>query len=159
METRTRGTRSVDHERKEAGKMTKTKDKVSDVSDTVKPYFERAIHDDELRENIRSAYASARSVYDELIGQRGLTGVATRVAKDRDIQNELRSAINELRNAANRVQGRAERKSRAGWLLLVGIAAALFNPVTGPQTRKWIADHLFGGGGGFTYRGGNGGPS
>jgi hypothetical protein len=136
--------------------MTKTKDKVSDVTINVKPYVERALRDAELRQNLRSAYESVRSLYDELIGQRGVTGVATRVAKDKDVQEELRNAITELRSAASRVQGKAERKSRSGLLLVVAGAAALLNPVTGPKTRKWIADRFFGGDDDFTYRGGNG---
>lgn len=141
--------------------MHKTKDKVSDVTINVKPYVERALHDAELRQNVRNAYESARSLYDELIGQRGVTGIATRVAKDKDIQDELRTAITELRSAASRVQGTAERKSRSGLLFVVAAVAALFNPITGPKTRKWITDRLFGGDDDFTYRGGNGsaGPS
>jgi hypothetical protein len=139
--------------------MHKTKDKVSDVTINVKPYVERALHDPELRENLRSAYASARSLYDELIGQRGVTGFATRVAKDKDIQEELRTAITELRSAASRVQGTAERKSRSGLLFVLAAGAALFNPITGPKTRKWISDRLFGGDDDFTYRGGNGSAS
>ncbi len=139
--------------------MHKTKDKVSDVTINVKPYVERALRDPELRQNLRGAYASARSLYDELIGQRGVTGVATRVVKDKDIQHELRTTITELRSAANRVQGNAERKSRSGLLFVVAVIAALFNPITGPQTRKWISDRLFGGDDDFTYRGGNGSSS
>lgn len=139
--------------------MTKTKDKVSDVTINVKPYVERALRDAELRQNLRSAYESVRSLYDELIGQRGVTGVATRVARDKDVQEELRNAITELRSAANRVQGKAERKSRSGLLFVAAAAAALFNPITGPKTRKWISDRLFGGDDDFTYRGGNGSGS
>lgn len=139
--------------------MHKTKDKVSDVTINVKPYVERALRDAELRQNLRSAYESMRSLYDELIGQRGVTGVATRVVKDKDIQQELRTAITELRSAANRVQGTAERKSHSGLLFVVAAGAALFNPITGPKTRKWISDRLFGGDDDFTYRGGNGSGS
>ena len=137
--------------------MTKTKDKVSDVTVNVKPYVDRALHDAELRQNLRSAYESVRSLYDELIGQRGVAGMASRVAKDKDVQDDLRNAINELRSAAGRVQGKAERKSRSGLLFVAAAAAALFNPITGPKTRKWINDRIFGGGDDdFTYRGGNG---
>ncbi|HXH96578.1 MAG TPA: hypothetical protein VNH40_05140, partial [Gaiellaceae bacterium] len=85
--------------------MAKTRDKVTDAADAVKPYVERALRDEELRENVRNAYESARTVYDELVAKRGVTGVATRVATDKDIQTELRSAIEELRKAAGRVQG------------------------------------------------------
>jgi hypothetical protein len=137
--------------------MAKTRDKVSDAADNVKPYVDRALHDEELRESVRNAYESARTIYNELIGKRGMTGVATRIATDKDIQEELRSTITELRRAADRVQGRDEHKSRNSTLLFVGIAlGVLFNPVTGPATRKWLSDRLFGGGDDFTYQGGNG---
>jgi hypothetical protein len=138
--------------------MHKTKDKVSDAADNVKPYVDRALHDEELRESLKSAYASARTIYDELIGKRGVAGVATRVATDRDIQDELRSAISELRNAADRVQGKQQRKKGNGLLLVIGLGlAALFNPFTGEATRKWLSDRLFGGGDDFTYQGGGSG--
>jgi hypothetical protein len=141
--------------------MANTKDKVTDAASTVKPYVERALRDEELRESVRNAYESARTIYEELIGRRGLTGAATRFATDKDIQAELRSAIDELRNAADRVQSakpaRKESGGRGGGLLLVGIALGiLFNPVTGPKARKFLADKLFGGGDDFTYQGGNG---
>jgi hypothetical protein len=136
--------------------MAKTKDKVSDAADTVKPYVERAWKDEDLRENVRNAFESARNVYDELIGGRSVRGVATRVATDKDIQDELKSAIKELRQAADRVQGRKDHTGRNSLLLLAGIAIGiLFNPMTGPATRKFISDRLFGGGDDFTYQGGN----
>jgi hypothetical protein len=142
---------------KEAPRMVKTKDKVTDAAGNVKPYVERALTDPELRENVRSAYRSARSIYEELLGNRGVTGIAARVATDKDIQHELRSAVAELREAADRVQGKAERPQRNSGLLLIGLVLAiLFNPLTGPQTRKWLSERLLGGGDDFTYQGGNG---
>ena len=140
--------------------MPKTTDKVSDTASTVKPYFERAFQDAELRENVRNAYESARAIYDELIGNRGVTGVAKRVATDKDIQDELRAAVVELRTAADRVRGKQEHKSRHSGLLLLGLGlAVLFNPLTGPQIRKWISERVFGETDGFTYQGGNGSTS
>ena len=137
--------------------MVKTKDKVTDAAGNVKPYVERALTDPELRENVRNAYQSARSIYEELPGNRGVTNIATRVATDRDIQDELRSAVSELRRAADRVQGKEERPKGNSVLLLLGLVLAiLFNPFTGPQTRKWLSDRLFDGGDDFTYQGGNG---
>ena len=121
--------------------MAKAKDRFEDA----KPYVRRAIQDEELRENLRSAFATARDVYDELIGNRGVTGVATRVASDEDIQEQLRSAIGDLRNAADRIQGREAHKGRNSSLLFVGIALGiLFNPLTGPETRRWLKDKIFG---------------
>ncbi len=140
--------------------MAKTKDKVSDFSDNVKPYVERALHDAELRANVRNAYESARSIYNELIGNRGVTGVATRVATDKDIQDELRSTVAELRKAADRVQGKEAHSGRNSGLLFLGILLGiLFNPFTGSQTRKWLSEHVLGGSDDFTYQGGGGNGS
>jgi len=137
--------------------MPKTTDKVSDAAATVKPYFERALHDAELRDNVRNAYDSARAIYDELIGNRGVSGVAKRVATDRDLQDEMRSAVSDLRKAANSVRGEEEHKSRYSGLLLVGLGLAiLFNPITGPKVRRWLSEKAFGESGDFTYQGGNG---
>ena len=160
MKSRVRGTQTLASNRKEPLTMAKTKDRVSDAANTARPYIDRALHDDELRESVRNAYESARTIYNELIGRRGVTGVATRVATDKDIQDELRSTIAELRNAATRVQGKEQHKGRSGGLLFVGIGlGVLFNPMTGPQTRKWLSERLFGGGDDFTYKGGSGNGS
>ena len=131
--------------------MAKAKDRVADV----KPYVKRAIQDEELRESLRSAFSTARDVYDELIGGRGVTGVANKVASDKDIQDQLRSAIEDLRSAANRIQGKEEHKGRNTSLLLAGIALGiLFNPMTGPETRRWLKDKIFGEDEEFGYGGG-----
>jgi hypothetical protein len=140
--------------------MAKTKDKVSDAAGSVRPYVDRALHDEELRDNVRNAYESARSIYNELLGNRGVTGVAAKVATDKDIQSELRSTIAELRRAAERVQGKEEHTGRYGGLLFLGIVLGiLFNPFTGSKTRKWLSDRVLGGGDDFTYQGGGNGTS
>ncbi len=112
----------------------------------MKPYVTRALQDEEVRENVKHAIATARDIYDELLGGRSTTAVAARVATDSEIQDSLKSAIDDLRKAANRVQGKKEHSSRNATLLLAGITLGiLFNPVTGPATRQWISDKLLGG--------------
>ena len=136
--------------------MTKAKDRFEDA----KPYVRRAIQDEELRESLRSAFATARDVYEELLGNRGVTGIASKVATDEEIQDQLRSAIDDLRSAANRIQGSDTHKSRNGGLLLVGIALGiLFNPLTGPETRRWLKDTIFGADDEFGYGSGSSGNS
>jgi hypothetical protein len=121
--------------------MAKAKDRISEAT----PYVRRAIQDEEVRENVKSAVAAAREIYDELIGGRTPSAMAARVATDKEIQDNLRSAIDDLKKAATRVQGKKEHSARNATLLMTGIALGiLFNPITGAQTRKWLADKILG---------------
>jgi hypothetical protein len=125
--------------------MAKATDKVSGAVDSARPYVERLARDEELHDNVKRAYESARRIYDDLLGDRGTTGMALRVARDKDLQKELQKAIGELREAGRRVQGKESHSGRNATLLLAGIAIGiLFNPATGPETRKWLKDRLFG---------------
>ncbi|HET7758596.1 MAG TPA: hypothetical protein VFK62_01640 [Gaiellaceae bacterium] len=134
--------------------------KAKDRFEDAKPYVKRAIQDEELRESLRSAFGTARDVYEELLGNRGVTGIASKVATDEEIQEQLRSAIEDLRSAANRIQGADTHKGRNSGLLLVGIALGiLFNPITGPDTRRWLKDTVFGADDEFGYGAGSSGNS
>ncbi len=129
------------------------KDKVYGAVDVAKPYVDRIARDDELHEHVKNAYASARSIYDELLGDRGAQALATRVARDKDMQSELRKAVEELRKAGERVQGKDSHTKRNVTLLLAGITlGVLFNPATGPETRKWLKDKVLGPEQPFEYR-------
>ena len=140
--------------------MNTTKDKVADAAASARPYVERALRDKELRDNIRSAYSSARAVYDELSSRRKVSDAASQLAGDKDLQDEIRSVIDEIRNAAGRVKdvkrGAPEpaRTAKNSLFLLVGIfLGLLLNPITGPTLRRMLARKLFGSGNDFVYQG------
>ncbi len=125
--------------------MANTRDKVYDAAENVKPYVERAMSDEKLKQDVLSAFATARDLYNELIGSRGAVTLATRVATDDDVREKLRDAIEDLRSASDRLQGRKERSGRNAILLITGIVLGLlFNPVTGPDTRRWLKQTVSG---------------
>jgi hypothetical protein len=125
--------------------MAKTKDKLYESADTMRPYVDRALHDDDLHDNLKEAFKAARDVYAELLGGRNVTATAMRAATDKEIQENLKKAVDELRTAANRIQGKEDHGARNTMLLLAGITAGiLFNPMTGPQTRAWLMEKITG---------------
>jgi hypothetical protein len=133
--------------------MAKTKDRIQEV----RPYVERAVRDEDVRDNVLAAFQIAREVYNELVGDRGVTTIASRVATDKDVQDKLREAIDDLRTAADHVQGKKDHSGRNTMLLLTGITLGiLFNPMTGPATRQFLKEKILGPSDDFTYSGGGG---
>lgn len=133
--------------------MAKLTDRARDRAYDARPYIERALKDERVREDVKSAIGTAREIYEQLMGGRAITSVASRVATDKEIQESLRDAIDDLRDAAERIQGKGAHKSRNSTLLLAGIVLGiLFNPVTGPGTRRWLQETIFGEGEEFEYR-------
>jgi hypothetical protein len=71
--------------------------------------------------------------------------IATRVATDDDVRDKLRDAIEDLRSASDRLKGKRDHSTRNTVLLLTGITLGLlYNPVTGPETRRFIREMLSG---------------
>ena len=141
--------------------MARAKDRVYGTVGDVRPYVERAMKDEKLREDVMSAFGTARDLYNELIGGRGAVTLATRVATDDDIRDRLKEAVDDLRSAADRLQGKRDHSGRNTTLLIAGIALGLlFNPITGPETRRWLKD-MIGGGDDFggDYGSGNSNPA
>ena len=136
--------------------MPAAKDRVIDAAGTARPYVERAIRDDEFRQNLRAAFAAARAIYEELNAQRGLTSIASRAATDEDIHSNLRRAVSELRQASDRLQARERPRShtlRNIALVATGVLIGIFfNPLTGPGSRRWVKSRV-------TTSGNGSGPS
>ena len=127
--------------------MNKKTDKLSDAATNVRPYVERAIKDEEFRNNMRQAFQAAKEVYGELASKGQVKKAATYAVTDREVQENMRTAVEELRHAASRVQGQEDEphRGRNTALLVSGIALGiLFNPVTGPQARAWLRENVLG---------------
>ena len=100
------GIRRAVTRRKDSTSMAKTRDKVYDAAGNVKPYVERAMADDKLRDDVMSAFSTARELYNELLGGRGAVTLATRVATDEDMRDKLgtRSTISGARRTGSRAR-------------------------------------------------------
>lgn len=113
--------------------------------DTVRPYVNRAIGDEDIRRNVLRAWKAARRVFDELSGEDAV-GVASKFSNDDSVRDGIDTTVQSLSEAIVRMSGKETRK-KTHWLpfVLLGVFAfVLFNPATGSSTRKWIKDHLFG---------------
>jgi hypothetical protein len=104
-------------------------------------YVSRLIEDEELRDNLRTAYESARNAYGRMSNGKG---PAKALLDDKKTQKELQNAASELKQAADAIRGGKKRKSRkrTGLLLLiVGAGAAI---ALSEGLRKKVLDALFG---------------
>ena len=131
--------------------------KVFDSAEQVKPYVQRALQDEEVRAHLLNALGAARAAAAKFSDKsdRGYVAAATRVAVEPEILGNLRQATTELRNAVDRIQRPPAPKAHPfrKLLFVTGIALAVFyNPFTGPETRKWVSETVFGGGDDFTYQ-------
>ena len=113
--------------------------------DTVRPYVNRAIQDDEIRGNVIRAWDAARKVYGEL-GHDGPIAAASKLSDKDSVREDLDTTVKSLSEAIVRMSGN-QPKGRGGWgffFVLATVLIVLFNPATGTGTRKWIKDHLLG---------------
>jgi hypothetical protein len=124
-----------------------SKASVYGAADSIKPYVERAMSDEKLRGDVLRAFRTANNLYQDLMSNRDEpVRIAARVATDDDVRDKLRDAIDDLRSASERLQGRRDHSGRNSALLLVGITLGLlYNPITGPETRRFIKDIFSGG--------------
>ena len=92
----------------------KGNERLTDTVESLRPYIERALKDDEFRANVREAVDAARGVYGDLSKANGLTKSAAKLATDKDVHGNLQRALAELTDAVERVQGTRGRKRRKG---------------------------------------------
>jgi hypothetical protein len=104
-------------------------------------YVQRLVEDEELRENLRTAFDSAKKAYQRIDGK----GPVKALTEDKKTQKELRDAANSLRDAAEALRGKKKRKRGGlGKLLLVGIVGAGLALALSEDLRKKVLDALFG---------------
>jgi len=105
-------------------------------------YIQRLIEDEDLRENLRTAFDSSKKAYSRMSNGKGPQAVLD----DKKTRRELKEAATSLRDAADSLRGakRKRKAKRRGSLLMLlvvgGVAAVALNE----GLRKKLLDALFG---------------
>jgi hypothetical protein len=108
------------------------------------PYVRRVVEDAELRENVRQAYDSLRTVYGRLSNGKP---VGKQLTDDKKLHKEVRQAAEALRDAGSALrEGPKKPKRRGGFgkLLFIGIVGAGVALVVSEGLRNKVLDALFG---------------
>jgi hypothetical protein len=105
------------------------------------PYVQRLMEDEDLRENLRSAFVSARKAYERVNGK----GPA-KALDDKKTQRELKDAASSLKQAADALRGtkKKRRRGRMGRLILVSLVGTGVALALSEGMRKKVLDALFG---------------
>jgi hypothetical protein len=125
--------------------MSKTKaDRATDIYGSARenPYVQRLIEDEDLRDNLRDAFESAKRAYTRATGNG--KGPVNAVTSDKKTQKELRKAAEKLKDANERLQKPKKKKSKLGRLLLLAIVGGIVALVVSEGARKTVLDALFG---------------
>src|SRR5918911_3055170 len=75
------------------------------------PYVQRIVEDDELRDNLRTAYDSAKKAYERMSNGKG---PAKAILDDKKTQKELKEAASSLKEAADSLRGGKKKKGGFG---------------------------------------------
>ncbi len=103
-------------------------------------YVQRLMEDDDLRENLRTAYESTRSAYGRMNGK-----APQKALENKKVQKDLKVAAISLKSAADALREPKKKKRRRGkgliGLVVIGGIGAL---VASEGLRKKVLDALFG---------------
>jgi hypothetical protein len=103
-------------------------------------YVQRVIEDEELRENVRNAFLSAKKAYGRINGKGPVKAL-----DDKKVKRELNDAAGSLKDAADSLLGpKKKRKRRKRRLLLIALVGAGLALALSEDLRKKALDALFG---------------
>jgi adenylosuccinate synthase len=104
-------------------------------------YVQRLVEDDELRDNLRSAFDSARKAYARMSNGKGPVKA---VAENKKVQRDLREAATSLKDAAESLRDGKKKKRGKGRLLLMALIGGGIALAASEGLRKKVLDALFG---------------
>src|SRR3954451_1301893 len=109
------------------------------------PYVQRLIEDEELRQNIVSAFESARDAYGRLNNGKS---PAKQIFDDRKLQKHIKETAGRVRDVSVGLYEAPKKQKRSGGgfgkLLLLGVVGGAVALVVSEGLRKKVLDALFG---------------
>jgi hypothetical protein len=107
------------------------------------PYVQRIAEDEELRQNLWSAWESARDAVGRLQNGKHPT---RQIFDDKKLQKDLKSAAESFKDASIALRAAPKRKRRGGFgkLILLGVVGAGLALAVSEDLRKKALDALFG---------------
>jgi uncharacterized protein (UPF0147 family) len=103
-------------------------------------YVRRLLEDEELRDNIRTAFESAKKAYGRMSNGKG---PAKALMDDKKVHKELRNAAESLREASDQLRGKRESHGFRNFVMLA-IVGSVLALVLSEDLRKAVLDRLFG---------------
>ena len=103
-------------------------------------YVRRLIEDEELRDNIRTAFQSAKKAYGRMSNGKG---TAKTLMDDKKVHRDLRNAAESLREASDQLRGKRDSHGFRN-LLVVMVVGSVLAIVLSEDLRKAVLDRLFG---------------
>ena len=105
------------------------------------PYVQRFVEDPELRENVRSAFESARKAYRRMSNGKG---PAKALVEDKKLQKELRRTADSLQQATEQLRGKRRKRHTGRKLLMLAILGGIAALILSEGARKAVLDRIFG---------------
>jgi hypothetical protein len=108
------------------------------------PYVQKLVEDEELRQNIVSAFESARDAYGRLSNGKSPT---KQIFDDKKLQKHIRETSGSVRDVAvalHEAPRKPKRKGGIGRLLVLGVVGGAVALVVSEGLRKKVLDALFG---------------
>ena len=119
------------------------RERAESAAETARPFVQRLIEDEELRDYLREAYEAGRNAYSRASGAKRPSDMLD----DKKLQKDLRNASEAMRSVSDALRHPEQRSGGGiglGKVLLMLIVGAILALALSEDLRKAVLDQLFG---------------